>query len=135
MNSKNTTAQKMDRLDYWCRECYRQYNIEYRNTTLKGWMFQLIRNTRNRRKKAICDLDVNFLVHLWHTQNGFCHLSNYAMHCSSNSDWKCSLERLDNNRGYETDNVALICQEFNTRIQWTHALIDTLPDKINENVN
>eukprot|EP01083_Nonionella_stella_P274886 933447_1 len=87
------------------------------------------------RNKGDFLIDFNFLVDLWNVQEGLCHLSKYPMCHSANSNWKCSLERLDNSRGYETDNVALICQEFNTSIQWTHALMDVLPNKIDEYVD
>lgn len=30
-----------------------------------------------------------------------------------NTEWRCSIERLDNNKGYNKENTVLICAEFN----------------------
>ena len=85
----------------------------------------------NRSRLGIFDIDADFLLNMWHLQNGRCYLSGHQMSHKTNSDWKCSLERLDNSKGYERANVSLICQEFNTVCQWTPALIQELPHKTN----
>ena len=52
-----------------------------------------------------------------------------------NSDWKCSLERLDTKIGYLAGNVALVCHEFNGPSQWNKNMIVNLPDLIYQDVN
>ena len=114
----------------YCKSCNSQYKLDY-TETLEGWLRKLSLNASHRHK-GLFNLSPGYLLDLWYTQKGLCYLTDYPMCHSANSNWKCSLERLDNNLGYEKGNVALICQEFNTRMQWTHDLIQQLPLKINK---
>ena len=41
-----------------------------------------------------------------------CHYSGIPMSLTDKGDWKWSVERIDNNKGYTKDNCALICEEF-----------------------
>lgn len=47
-------------------------------------------------------------------QKGRCYYSGIPLVFKSNSEWKCSLERLDNKKGYTNENTVLICVEFNS---------------------
>lgn len=48
------------------------------------------------------------------SQEGRCYYCQIPMVFKPNNDWMCSLKRLEPSLGYITDNVALICTEFNT---------------------
>ena len=52
-------------------------------------------------------------------ENELCYYSNIKLSFKKYSDWQCSLERIDPNRGYIIDNIALVCGEFNGATQWT----------------
>lgn len=118
-----------DGLNARCRDCRAKIALNYR-CTLQGFLVNLKKNSL-QRKKGYCDLSTEYLSALWYSQQGLCYFSQFPMSHSPNSDWKCSLERLDNNKGYQKGNVALICQEFNTNRQWNQEMIEALPTKIN----
>ena len=116
-----------DGLQYACKQCAYRHRRNWTNYTLHGWMTKLKDSAFQRFRGEEFDVTVPFLMGLWKRQNGKCYLSFLPMCVQTNSDWKCSIERLDNQKTYSTGNVALICQEFNTAYQWTPSLIDQLP--------
>lgn len=73
----------------------------------------------NRIEAGVCNITKEDLVNIWNIQNGKCYYSGIQMVLQPCSHWMCSLERLDNVRGYVTDNIALVCHEFNTDSKWT----------------
>ena len=60
------------------------------------------------------DLEFNDLTYMLQRQQYKCYYSGIPMNCQENTDWKMSLERLDNREGYTRQNCVLICWEFNT---------------------
>jgi hypothetical protein len=54
-------------------------------------------------------------------QKGRCAISGIPLVFSSKVDWRCSLERIDNDKGYTVENTALVCYELNGPCQWTRA--------------
>lgn len=71
---------------------------------------------------------------LW-AQRGKCYYSGVAMCWHPNSHWRMSLERLDNDRGYIKDNVALVACEFNTSSQWSKQKVMQIPTLRKANVD
>eukprot|EP01083_Nonionella_stella_P060043 157022_1 len=106
-----------------CKPCYQS-----KRNTRNRFLGKLCSNAKQRKKGY--DLSKEYLEYLWQSQNGLCTLSGIPMVHKANSDWKCSLERLNNNLGYFQGNVSLICQEFNTFKQWNQQMIITLPSII-----
>eukprot|EP01084_Bolivina_argentea_P216758 368172_1 len=105
-----------------CKSCYIQRCFHYANT-LRGYMINLLNNARKntRKKKSFdddsrdeCKLTLDNLFELLETQNFRCKYSGIPMTFTTNRDWRCSLERIDNMKGYIKDNVVLICFEFNS---------------------
>lgn len=77
---------------------------------------------RAKGKKAkkhgrVLDFDLNgqFLIELFKEQKGLCAYSGLPLRFGKykKTDWLVSLERIDVNRGYNKDNVCLVCLEFN----------------------
>ncbi len=64
------------------------------------------------RNPKTYDLDKLFLVKLLETQQGLCAYSGKQI--TTSGAYKLSLERIDVFRGYERDNVCLVCVEFNS---------------------
>lgn len=64
-----------------------------------------------------CDVDVNYLMHLWDTQKGLCALSGVPMtHTSRPIDdrrYNVSLDRIDSSKNYTKANVQLVTQTAN----------------------
>jgi Probable Zinc-ribbon domain len=59
------------------------------------------------------DVDLVFLIQLLKLQQGRCYYSGIPLQFEK-GDWRISLERKNVFKGYTKDNVALICQEFNS---------------------
>jgi|SRR5579862_7627260 len=112
---------------YICLECDRIKHWEY-NNTFDGFLGKLVRSARSsaktklekgRKDAGICTITKEDLIPIWKRQNGKCYYSGIDMNFKMCSDWQCSLERLDDNKGYVIDNVVLVCLEFNGCAKWT----------------
>ena len=117
-----------------CKTCERLKSHEYSNT-FKGFFVTLLdsakqhaakRKTLGRISAGIFDLTYDQIVDLYNKQNGRCYYSNIPMSIERCSNWKCSLERLDDDNGYTIDNVALVCLEFNNKLKWTREKLQEL---------
>eukprot|EP00435_Cladocopium_sp_Y103_P040484 s1751_g11.t1 len=95
---------------------------------------------RSKLRGTRCDLDGDFLFKLIQEQQGMCAYSGMPLELViPHSDWRISLERLDNKRGYLRDNVTLIAHEFNSvagtskktalqgSAQWSKWKVERLP--------
>eukprot|EP01084_Bolivina_argentea_P216760 368174_1 len=105
-----------------CKSCDIRRCLDYGNT-LRGYMNRMLHTSKNnaRKKKSSgddsrdeCTLTLDNLFELLETQNFRCKYSGIPMTFTTNRDWRCSLERIDNMKGYIKDNVVLICFEFNS---------------------
>lgn len=63
-------------------------------------------------------IDASYLEELWKKQDGKCFYSGIQMNYDKH-EWRVSIERLDNDKGYIDGNVVLCCLEFNGKAQWT----------------
>jgi hypothetical protein len=106
-----------------CKECVKNLNKKYRNSTLRGKLISLISGSKSgieRRNKSkwrkdnplIHTLTFDELLDIYLQQSGRCHYSNILLkECGA---YMMSLERKDVNLGYTKENCCLICIEFNT---------------------
>jgi ferredoxin len=117
-----------------CRQCVAARSVIFRST-LHGFLQYLLRASRGtaRRKFALgrlefeCnDLSAAVLKEMWNRQNGCCYYSGIKMAHSPGSNWQCSLERLDESKGYTKNNVAFCCLEFNGLAQWSREKLLTV---------
>jgi hypothetical protein len=110
-----------------CKECNLVKSRKFRNTQ-KGCFNALLTTARNnsesrsdkgRMDAGICTITKRDLIFLWKKQDGKCYYSGIEMSTYSCSNWQCSLERLDDKKGYTLENTVLICFEFNNQNKWT----------------
>ena len=111
-----------------CKKCQIQYDKLYRLSS-KGFFVGMcksmnanakLRKGKGRIEAGVVNIDSNFLVALFKEQQGLCYYSGLPLSCTSFTNWLCSPERLDNNKGYIIGNVKLICLEFNSpHRQWS----------------
>eukprot|EP01083_Nonionella_stella_P281761 958871_1 len=134
-----------------CTACKNMYMMHYRRT-LRGFIITLHHNAKHNveLKSLMCyperkiftltqeDVFVKIL-----TQRFRCYYSGIPMIFKAGSDWQCSIERIDNEKGYTTTNCVLICREFNSSDyslgalastsgspQWNQAKFQTFYDRV-----
>ena len=135
-----------------CTRCERARKAAYRRT-LRGNAIVLVNSARTRSKLKgwICNLDVDFILDQILRQQGRCAYSGVKMEMLlPHSDWRMSLERLDNSLGYVQENCVLIAAEFNTpgtiskwvalneksgSSQWSQEKVEKLPFERSLNVD
>ena len=110
-------------LDNGCKECIAKYHKSYAKTPL-GHIKHLVattkQSTERRNKKGRNHSESEFayedIVDMFTAQGGLCYYTGIPMTFGSYLDtsWTCSVERLDESKGYIKGNVCLICVEFNT---------------------
>eukprot|EP01083_Nonionella_stella_P232739 820668_1 len=107
-----------------CRMCHTKRTTQHKSS-LYGFLKHLLSNAkRSSKHRALrsTDLDdrdrfelaLDDMFQMLIQQNFRCKYSNIPMTFGILRDWRISLERVDNSRGYTTDNCVLICREFNT---------------------
>eukprot|EP01084_Bolivina_argentea_P216757 368170_1 len=70
------------------------------------------------------------LQDIYNKQNGVGFYSHVPLTLRPLSDWQASLERLDPDLDYTSDNVVLDALEFNSRCQWSERKVMQLPSMI-----
>ena len=100
----------------YCKTCQNLRDSVYKRT-LRGNASVLLSSARRRSnlKGWSFNLDTDFIFDLILQQQGRCAYSGLKMELLvPHSDWRMSLERLDNQFGYLRENCVLIAAEFNT---------------------
>ena len=113
---ENFYISKTDRVFSYCKECERERRTANRRT-LRGNAQVFLDHARQRSKLKgwKFDLDIDFILDMILQQKGRCAYSGVDMELLlPHSDWRMSLERLDNDKGYVQENCILIAAEFNT---------------------
>jgi hypothetical protein len=89
----------------------------------------MLHNCNNKKingQPCEMNLEKNYLKNLYNEQNGLCYISKMKMSLKIHSDFKISIERLDESIGYVKGNIKFICLEFqNASQQWTPLKFDT----------
>lgn len=92
-----------------CRSKYNNGNIQLTINTLVSHTHG--RKTKGRKEKT-SELTSAFIMDLYEKQNKRCYYSNIPLEFVKFGDWKITIERIDINKNYTTDNVVLTCIEF-----------------------
>ena len=73
-----------------------------------------IKSGANNRKLDF-KIDYEFIQNLWETQNGLCFYTKVPMKLTARqkNPYQVSIDRIDSNLGYTTDNTVLCCQCIN----------------------
>jgi hypothetical protein len=128
------TKTNKDGLSYLCTECnrasskaYREKNAAryYQNQRLRRqeepfFISNLLHGatTRAKKKKLDLDIDQDFLLQLLKTSGYKCAVTGLEMNLISTgrkktNPYKCSLDRIDSDKGYTKDNVRFVCWAVN----------------------
>lgn len=99
-----------------CKYCHRDYCLAY-SRTLRGTAVRMAADarTRDRLRHQASNITADDILDMLQAQQGRCYYSGVPLEYSrTHSDWRVSLERLDNGVRYVLGNVALVAHEFNT---------------------
>jgi hypothetical protein len=112
----NTNARRRQR--YNTDEVYnKKRRNDAKDTRNKNWITTLIASTRNtaKRKNIEHDIDYQFVSGLFETQNKKCFWFGFEMKdfLKDMHPLQPSLDRIDNNKGYNKNNVVLCCLAAN----------------------
>lgn len=88
-----------------------KYTIKHRGATPRNFLLSLSKKKGERR-----NLSIEFLLNLYNKQQGLCAISGVKMtHLTGNGrvPTNISIDRIDSNKGYDEDNVQLVCRQVN----------------------
>lgn len=122
--SKKIYEDTKERFNAYRQNHYDEYYTKKRENrnTLEGKFKDLLSKckTRSNKKQFDFDLTFDFLLGLWHGQDGKCAVSHIDMASESGvrklegvNPLVVSIDRIDSSKGYTTDNVQLVCFAVN----------------------
>jgi hypothetical protein len=95
-----------------CRLCHKQRTKKF-NTVHP---FRAMLSWAKRHAKAndrIFSINESMILALWDSQFHLCALSGLKMNLKKRSSFKASIDRINPSRGYEPDNIQLVCSVLN----------------------
>lgn len=106
--NKANKKKKRENLEYRKNE-----GLKQKERRIRLWQNTLINDSKNRATEH--NLTVDDVNEMFKKQNGLCYWFNVPLIPSNNSKHpqQPSLDRLDRNKGYTTDNVVLTCYSAN----------------------
>lgn len=80
---------------------------------------------RNPRKHG--DLTLEYIHERYTQQEGRCHITGIKMNIGAHMDWKMSIERVNESKPYNKNNIVLIITEMQSgHRQWTREIFDNI---------
>lgn len=103
-----------------CIICHSKIGLENKRKrvqSIEGSLKELLRRTKAfcKLKNIFFDLDIEFLIQLFNSQNGKCALSGMPLESSNNNYnyYAVSIDRIISGKSYSKDNVRLVCWVVN----------------------
>lgn len=106
------------RLSY-CRHCRKKQMYDRLNKNSESFMGDRFNKVKRRAKveKVPFNLTKEFLINLYNYQKGLCFYTGEILHLTNGKGRLpsgLSIDRIDNSKGYNIDNVVLCTSRFNT---------------------
>ena len=95
-----------------CKMCRSKYNNDNVQLTINALVSKTYSRNQKEKKIKTSELTNNLVMNLFEKQNKCCYYSNIPLGFIKYDDWKITIERLDINKNYTTENVVLTCIEF-----------------------
>lgn len=122
--SENTRQKQNKRLCITCTKHKNDDDKYFAHIIRHAYYRNQTRNENGRQHEF--NIDEKYIQELYHNMYGKCDASGMKMELKSTSDWQCSIDRIDNSKGYIRGNVRLVCLEFqHGRYQWDTDLYRT----------
>jgi hypothetical protein len=118
--------------DEWKKYYHNEYMKRYYKSDLKGFINTRIRAHKRFDKETFGmegDIDLPFILNLIKKTECRCSISNKIMNLNNeNTNFKMSIERLDNAIPHNKNNIILVCKEFNlyNSLHWNKELFKEL---------
>ena len=116
----------------WKKYYHNEYMKKYYKNDLKGFINTRIRAHKRFDKETFNiegDIDLPFILNLIKETECRCSISNKIMNLNNeNTNFKLSIERIDNAKPHNKDNIILVCKEFNlyNSLHWNTELFKEL---------
>ena len=135
----NSDKIKQDSIEYYqanklvIRQLQKEYQISPRGRLINLMSYAKSRAKQNKRK---FDLDIEFLLEMFHNQNGQCKLTGINFSLEKENDcrvdpWAISIDRVDSKLGYTKNNVMLVCAVVNFALnEWGESVLRTMSEAI-----
>ncbi len=94
-------------------------NKERKESDISNFIAQQLRTKYNIHRqfpndiRKYVEVDLSFLIKLWHKQNMKCAITGLPMVYKCHNLKSVSIDRIDSNQGYTEDNVQLVCKFVN----------------------
>ena len=118
-----------------CKPCKKLIRLTRINSDPKEYFKELLKSAKQSAKErgekgrveaSEFSITLEDVMKLHTTQNGKCAYSGIPYVCLLEQDWRASIERLNPQKGYVLDNIALVVLELNGCAQWSYAKIEEL---------
>ena len=116
---------------------YNQHSIESKRGNTPPRLYAMLRKLKNNsightkkrnakgRNHRESEITIEYLIDIWEKQRGRCYYLDIPMNIDG--DWRVSLERIDNGKGYTTDNVVLTTLETqNSHHTWSKEFVESV---------
>ena len=116
----------------WKKYYHNEYMKKYHKNDLKGFINTRIHAHKRFDKETFNiegDIDLPFILNLIKETECRCSISNKIMNLNNeNTNFKLSIERIDNAKPHNKDNIILVCKEFNlyNSLHWNKELFKEL---------
>lgn len=101
-----------------CKKCIEARRRKKWSSSYQEYLNKLLQSAKSNRSKTMSfNVDLQHLIDLWEKQDGKCALSGVAMthhrDGSGKKEFNASIDRIDQNEGYEPYNIHLVCYRVN----------------------
>ena len=101
-----------------CKKCVEASRRKKWSSTYQEYLNKLLQSSKSNRSKTMeFNVKLEHLIDLWEKQDGKCALSGVAMthhrDGSGKKEFNASIDRIDQNQGYEPHNIHLVCYRVN----------------------
>lgn len=111
-------------LNCTCKKCYKEiYGRNRKQVKESDSLDKLLKirlhdaQVRAKKKNLFINITLDHLKKLWNKQNGKCALTNFLMTYylfnGKRNSYNLSIDRIDPTKGYEIDNIQLVCSTAN----------------------